>query len=55
MRLVKAEEEKEKSGKEPEYQGIKKVFINAQMIEETGEDNKRTRKKPPGKRPGAHG
>ncbi len=37
--LTPQEEEKKKSGKEPEYQGIKKVFINAHMIEETGEDN----------------
>ena len=37
--LTAQEEEKKKSGKEPEYQGIKKVFINAEMIEETGKDN----------------
>ena len=33
------EKEKEKDGKEPEYEGIKKVFINAEMIEESGKNN----------------
>ena len=37
--LTPQEEEREKSGKEPEYQGIRKVFINAEMLEETGKDN----------------
>ncbi|HFA49819.1 MAG TPA: peptide deformylase [Bacteroidetes bacterium] len=34
--LTPQEEEKEKEGTEPEYQGIKKTFINAEMIEESG-------------------
>ena len=33
------QEEDKKEGKEPEYQGIKKVFINAEMLEETGKEN----------------
>ena len=37
--LTPQEKDKEENGKEPEYQGIKKVFINAEMIEETGKDN----------------
>ncbi len=37
--LTPQEKDKEEKGKEPAYQGIKKVFINARMIEETGEDN----------------
>ncbi|MEO1259306.1 MAG: peptide deformylase [Bacteroidota bacterium] len=37
--LTPQEKDKEEKGKEPEYQGIKKVFINAEMIEETGKDN----------------
>ena len=37
--LTPQEQDKEESGKEPTYQGIKKVFINAHMIEESGEDN----------------
>ncbi len=37
--LTSQEKDKEEDGKEPEYQGIRKVFINAEMIEETGKDN----------------
>ena len=37
--LTPQEQDKEEKGKEPTYQGIKKVFINAHMIEESGEDN----------------
>ena len=37
--LTSQGKDKEEQGKEPEYQGIKKVFINAEMIEETGKDN----------------
>ncbi len=37
--LTSQEKDKEEDGKEPDYQGIRKVFINAEMIEETGKDN----------------
>ncbi len=37
--LTAQEEDKKENGKEPDFPGIRKVFINAQMIEETGEDN----------------
>lgn len=37
--LSSQEKDKEEQGKEPEYPGIKKVFINAEILEETGEDN----------------
>ena len=37
--LTHQEKDKEKNGKNPAYEGIKKVFINAEMIEETGDLN----------------
>lgn len=37
--LTPQEKDKEEKGKKPEYQGIKKVFINAEMIEETGKES----------------
>ena len=36
--LTPQEKDKEEEGKEPEFQGIKKVFINAEMIDETGKN-----------------